>query len=137
MQAYDLFSRIEVVNALDSTAISTSTTTVGETIDTSSCESLVFAIKSETLTDGAYAVQVFVSDDSGMAGEVQVIKDYDSADTLISSAISFALADDNIVKIVGVVSGKRYARIKIVSTAVTTGGTFSATAIKGNKRHIA
>ena len=138
MQAYDLFSKIEVVNALNVTAIGSSTTTVGATIDTgvsSLPSSLVFAVKSETLTDGAYAVQVFVSDDSGMAGEVQVTKDYDNADTLIDSAISFALADDNTVKKVGVVSGKRYARIKIVSTAVTTGGTLSAIAIKGNKRH--
>jgi hypothetical protein len=135
MQAYDLFSELEVVNALNSILIDSDTTTVGEIIDTQDKESLVFAVKSETITDGAFEVQVFVGNDAAMADEVQVTKDYDVADTLINDTISFADTDDNIVKKVGVVSGKRYARIKIVSTTTTDGGTFSATAIKGNKRH--
>ncbi len=140
MQAYDLFSKIEVVNALTALTIGSSTTTTGEIIDTGVSalpESLVFVVKSETIVDGAYAVQVFVGDDAAMADEVQVTKDYEVADTLIDAAISFALTDDDTVKKVGVVSGKRYARLKIVSTAVTSGGDFSAVAIKGNKRHVA
>jgi len=133
MQAYDLYSNIEVVNALTALTIDSDTTTVGEIIDTQGYESLVFAVKSETITDGAFAVQIFAGDEPAMGDEVVVVKDFNLADTLLDTAISFALTDDNTVKFIGVVSGKRYARIKLVSTATTDGGAFSAVAIKGNK----
>jgi hypothetical protein len=57
-----------------------------------------------------------------------------AASQVLGTAV-FAATDDNVVKSLSYLGSKRYARVKIVSTGVTTGGTFSALAILGRQRH--
>lgn len=128
MDRKDLHNNIEVRKALTSTAIGSNTTTVGDTIDTKGYGAVEFVPISATITDGSYAVQVFEGDAANMSDEVQV-----AAADLIGTAPSFAASDDNVVKRIGVKKGtKRYMRMKIVSTGVTTGGTFLGAVILGN-----
>lgn len=129
MASKDLHNNIGVVNALDSTAIGSNTTTNGEVIDTAGFESIEFVIKSETLTDGSYAPTITEGDESDLS-------DGATATDLIGAAsdATFAATDDNTVKKIGYKGGKRYVRLNIVSTGVTTGGTLSAVAVKGNAR---
>ncbi len=123
----DLHNNIELRKALSITAIGSNTTTLGDTIDTKGYGAIEFNLLSGTITDGSYAIQVFESDASNMAGESQL-----GADDLIGSAPTFILTDDNAVKKIGVKKGnKRYFRLKIVSTGVTSGGTLSATVLLG------
>lgn len=126
---YDLHNSVLQKVALNTSAISTNTTTAGAIIDTAGFESIEFIIQSATLTDGAYAIKLEDGDDSGLSDAADV-----SSDLVLGGLPSFADTDDNTVKRVGSISKKRYQRLSIVSTSVTTGGTLSAVAILGNPR---
>lgn len=128
MDRKDLHNNIEVRKALSNTAIGSNTTTVGDTIDTKGYGAIEFVPISDTITDGSYAVQIFEGDASNMSDEVQV-----AAADLIGTAPTFVSTDDNAVKRIGVKKGtKRYMRMKIVSTGVTTGGAMQGVVILGN-----
>lgn len=127
----DLHNNVSGAIALAVQNITTNTTTAGAIIDSLGFESLEFFITSGTITDGAYALLLQESDDSGMAGATTV-----SAENTLGSVTGFVAADDNVVKRVGYIGKKRYVRLSIVSTGVTTGGTnFTATAVKGHPLH--
>lgn len=127
----DLHNNVEARLGLSVQDITTNTTTEGEIIDTAGYEGLEFAIGSGTITDGAYAVSVWESDDSGMAGEAVV----PSEETLGNA--DFAAVDDDEVHRIGSVGKRRYQQLKTVSTGVTTGGTnFFAVAIMGKPHHM-
>lgn len=125
---YDLTSKIKTNIALSAQTIATNTTTVGATIDTVGYEALTFSIASATLTDGAYAVQLFAGDASDMSDEAQVTSE------IIGTVPSFASTDDNTIKYFGTYAKKRYFRIKIVSKSTTSGGALSAQAILGHAK---
>lgn len=127
---YDDNSLMSIVNALDAQTISTDTTTVGEIIDVNMYESLTFAVKTATLTDGAYAVALYGSDTSTMTGDETSI----TGDDILGDLPSIALTDDDSVFQFGTRAKYRYFRLKIVSTATASGGALSATAVKGRAR---
>jgi hypothetical protein len=110
-------------------AISTNTTTNGLVIDLQGYESARFDIASATITDGSYTCSL----QEGTASDGSDMADV-AASQVLGSAV-FAASDDNTVKSLSYLGSKRYARVKIVSTGVTTGGTFSALAILGRQRH--
>lgn len=112
----DLHSNIDDRVAMDPQAISTNTTTVGNIIDTVGYESLEFLITMGTITDGAYALLLEEGDDSGLSDAAAV----PAAETL-GALTGFADTDDDSVKRVGSIGKKRYQRLSIVSTGVTTG----------------
>jgi hypothetical protein len=125
----DLLNGLVSKLAKAAAAISTNTTTNGLVIDLQGFDSCRFDIASATLTDGTYAVSIqegTASDGSDMA---------DAPASSVLGSVSFAAADDNTVKSLSYVGSKRYARIKIVSTGVTTGGTLGATAVLARQRH--
>lgn len=127
---YDLHNNINAVMALKEAAITTNTTTVGEIIDTKGFESLEFIISSGTITDGAYALLLEEGDDSGLADAAAV-----SADETLGDLVGFVAADDDTVKRVGSIGKKRYQRLSIVSTGVTTGAdSIGAVAVQGNPK---
>lgn len=124
----DLHNNIEVRKALSNTTIASNTTTTGDTIDTKGYGAVEFAVITNVITDGSYAVQIFEGDASNMSDEVQV-----AAADLIGTAPTIVAADDNTAKRIGVKKGtKRYMRMKIVSTGVTTGGIVAGACILGN-----
>lgn len=129
-QRKDLHHNISIILGLALAAISTDTTTSGEIIDTKGFEALEFALMATTITDGAYAVQIWQSDDSGMSGAVQV-----TGDELLGNA-DFALTDDDEVKRIGSVGKLRYQQVRVVSTVTTTGAAlFGGPAILGAPHH--
>lgn len=129
--AYDIHALVQGLVALKLQDIDSDTTTVGEIIDTLDWEAIEFMIMSGTLTDGAFAVQLFEGDEDDMADEAQVADAMD----IIGSIPSFALTEDDTIKSFGYVGNKRYLRIKVVSTATTDGGFFAAMAVQGKPRH--
>ena len=105
-----------VTPALKSQAISSDTTTVGETIDTKGYEALEFFFLTKTVTDGDYDIQLFEGDASNMSDEAAV----DSSEVLGDPAFTDDTDDDAVAR-VGYIGKKRYVRAKVVSTNVTTG----------------
>lgn len=125
---YDLHSNIDDRIAVNPLAIASNTTTVGNIIDTLGFESLSFIIAMGTITDGAYAFVLEEGEDSGLSDVTTVI-----ADDTLGALTGFVAADDNSTKRVGSVGKKRYQRLSIVSTAVTTGVNMaSAVAVLSN-----
>jgi len=124
----DIHNNIAVENALVSATIGSNTTTTGLTIDRQGNDGLEFIVQSGTVTDGNYVLSAESGDASDLNDAVAVDAKY------ILGSGSFAATDDDSVKSIGVANdGKRYARVSIVSTGVTTGGPFSAVAVQAPK----
>lgn len=125
----DLHNNLKGITALSPRTISSNTTTVGSIIDLKGFNSVEFFVSSGTLTDGAYAILLEESDDSGLSGS-NTVADENLLGT--EAAAGFALADDNLVKKVGYKGSKRYVRLSVVSTSVSSGGPMSAVAVLGH-----
>ena len=127
----DIHSNLKQLVGFESQAIASDTSTSGEIIDTQFYEAVEFLLLSKTITDGAYAAQIWQSDDSGMSGAVQV-----ASPELLGDA-DFALADDDTAKRIGSIGKKRYQQLRIVSTATSTGvDIMSAIAVLGRPHHM-
>lgn len=118
------------VKALQTTAVSSNTTTNGTAVDTAlysnNFRDVLFAVQAGSLTDGAYAVTVEESDSSG-SGYATV-----ATDRILGALPTFADTDDHAVKYFGVRPTKRYVRVVVTSTSVSSGGTLSAVAVMSN-----
>ena len=125
----DITKELNLANALNATAISSNTTTAGAAIDLQGYEAMVFAIRSNAWTDGTYTPLVQESDSSG-SGYTDV-----ADDDLIGLEADAAIGAANTVKKIGYVGHKRYVKLSIVSTGVTSGANMSAIAIRGHARH--
>ena len=125
----DLHHNVKLSNALDATAIAANGATDGEIIDTQGFQSLEFAIKSETLTDGTYTPSLTEGDVADLSDGAAV-----AAGDLLGTVAgaTFAATDDNKVKKIGDRGLKRYARLTITAAGVTNGGTLSAIAVQGH-----
>ena len=126
----DLHSNVNGLIALAAAAINSNTTTVGEIIDSLGFEALEFFVSMATITDGVYALLLEEGDDSGLADATAV-----SADETLGVLTGFVAADDDSVKRVGSIGKKRYQRLSVVSTGVTTGVSIaSALAVLGHPK---
>jgi hypothetical protein len=123
----DFHNNIKAESALNTTAISSSTTTAGNIIDMQGFGAVEFIIQSGTLTDGTYTPTLQEGAVSNLSDATTVA----AADITGTIALAtFALTDDNTVKKLGYIGNKRYVRLSIVSTVVTTGGTVSSVSVK-------
>lgn len=128
MAEYDLHHNIKTVISLAAQTINSNTTTVGAIIDTAGFESVEFSVQVGTITDGAYALVLEQGDDSGLSDAAAV-----PSDEVLGDLTGFVAADDDSVKRVGSIGKKRYQRLSIVSTGVTTGAAgVAAQAILGH-----
>ncbi|URN85866.1 hypothetical protein [Acetobacterium wieringae] len=126
----DLYNNIKVMNALDTKAIASNTTTAGEIIDLKGFDSLAFIFQTGTITDGDYTLLIQEGDESDLS-DAGAVADDDLLGT--EAAASFtADTDDNAVSKIGYRGNKRYVRISVISTNVTTGGTVGAIAVLGH-----
>lgn len=123
---FDMHNNVFLKVAKNIGAISSNTTTAGVIIDTQGYESLEFVIQSGAYTDGSYLPLIEESDDSGLSGS-NAVDDED----LLGLEASATIAAANTVKRIGYRGGKRYVRLSLVSTSVTSGATLGATAILG------
>lgn len=120
MHTWDLHHDCSFEDALASLTIGSNTTTNGIIIDRAGFQALEFGLKMGTITDGAYAVKLEHGDDSGLSDAADV----DAAEQLGDA--DFADTEDDTVKRLGYIGKKRYVRIVVTSTGVTTGATLVA-----------
>jgi hypothetical protein len=124
----DLHNNIKVESGLNISSITTNTTTAGSIIDMQGYGSLEFIIRSGTLTDGTYTPLVEEGAVSNLS-DATAVADADLLGT--EAAAAFVSTDDNTIKKIGYIGAKRYVRLSLVSTSVTTGGTMSVIVLKG------
>lgn len=114
---FDLHSWVKGLIAFDPQAIASNTTTNGNVIDTLDHESLEFFFVSKTITDGTYTLVFEESDTGAFGGEENTV----SSELVLGAAVDFVAADDLAIRRAGLISKKRYVRVSVVSTGVTTG----------------
>jgi len=128
MASRDLKNDIKILNALNIATISTNTTTAGVEIDTQGFESVTFEIITGARTDGTVTPLIQETDVSGSySGSVD-------DDNLIGLEADEAINSANARSKIGYVGSKRYLKLSLVSTAVTTGLTAGASVILGNPK---
>ena len=115
------------VPALNSQTIGADGAVNGASVDIAGFHALLFLVQSGTITDGAYDLKLQESDDASAWSDV-------SSDEQLGSP-DYALADDNVVKRIGYIGKKRYVRLVITASSVTSGGVFSAIALKAQPLH--
>lgn len=125
----DMHNNVDEKNALNVEPITTNTTTVGNIIDTAGFESLEFVVVLGDRTDGTYTLKLEDGDNSGLSDAADVAAD------LRLGALTAMNASDQVARI-GYIGHKRYVRLSIVSTGVTTGvDAAGAIAILGHPMH--
>ena len=127
----DSLSVFGAQNALNLQNITGNATTAGIIIDTQGFGSITFVIKSGDYTDGTFTPLIEAGDQSNLSDAAAI------ADTALlpvgtGQEAAAALSADNSVKKIGCTSLKRYIRLSIVSSGVSTGSRISAVAILGN-----
>lgn len=128
MASRDLKNDIKIANALNIASISTNTTTAGVEIDTQGFESVTFEIITGARTDGTVTPLIQETDTSGSySGSVD-------DDNLIGLEADAALSTAQSRSRVGYIGTKRYVKLSLVSTSVTTGLTAGASVILGNPK---
>jgi hypothetical protein len=110
-------------------ALTANGTTTGQTIDVREYGSVEFFFQSGVITDGTFTVTVYEGDASDMSDEAAVA----DADLLGTEPV-FAATDDNMVKRVGYIGGKRYVRAKVVQAGATSGGFISSIVVQGHPK---
>lgn len=116
MPIKDIRSDLKVLNAFNAT-ISSNTTTNGVIIDTADYDmGIMFTLTAAAYTDGTYTPLIRESDASDMSGANDV-----ADDNLIGTEAGAVINALNTPKTIGIVGTKRYVRVSIVSTGVTTG----------------
>jgi hypothetical protein len=112
----DMHDSTKKVVALNSQTVSSSTTTVGNVIDTKGYHSLELIFTLGNWTDGTFTPLIEESDASDMSGSNAV-----ADENLFGTEAAAALGADYAISSVGVWLGKRYVRASVVSSGVTSG----------------
>jgi hypothetical protein len=126
MATKDLFSDIDVLNALNNTVITENTTSDGIIIDTRGFESLTFILNVRARSAGAVQLNVQHADTNSGGAMVNV-----DDDNLIGTEAGTSLNAANTLARIGYAGKKRYVRIQAVATG-TANMTYNATAILGH-----
>lgn len=128
MSSSDLKNNIKIVNGLNIASITTNTTTAGVEVDTQGYESVTIEVITGARTDGTVTPLLQESDVSGSySGSV-------ADEDLIGLEADAALSTAHSRSRFGYVGKKRYVKLSLVSTGVTTGLTAGASVILGNPR---
>ena len=128
MASRDLKNDIKIVNALNIASITTNTTTVGVEVDTLGFESVTIEVIVGARTDGTVTPLLQETDVEGsysgsVADEDLIGLEADAALSLLNTRSRF-----------GYIGKKRYVRLSLVSTSVTTGLTAGGSVILGNPK---
>ena len=128
MASRDLKNDIKIVNGLNIASITTNTTTAGTEVDTQGYESVTIEVITGARTDGTVTPLLQESDVSGTySGSV-------ADEDLIGLEADAALSELNRRSRFGYIGKKRYVKVSLVSTSVTTGLTAGASVILGNPK---
>jgi hypothetical protein len=130
MSSRDLKNDIKVLNALNIASITTNATTAGVEIDTQGYESVTFEIITGARTDGTVTPLIQESDISGSySGSVD-------DDNLIGLESEAAISAAHSRSRIGYIGTKRYVKLSLVSTLVTSGLTAGGSVILGDPKHL-
>lgn len=130
MASKDLHSNIHAVTALEHTTFTANGAAEGAIIDTNGYRSLEFLILSGNLTDGTYTPKLMAGDASDMSDGVEVTAALGLLGTIAGATI--ASTEDDTVKRLGYVGGRRYVQLVVTGSVITTGGDLSAIAVLGH-----
>ena len=109
--------------------INSDTTSVGAIIDTQGLDrGLLYTILSTSRTDGTYTPLIEEGDASNLS-DASAVADANLIGTEAAAALSADTTDGTVLKSIGVIGTKRYLRLSIVSTSVTTGATIAVVAV--------
>ena len=125
MATYDQKTLLKPVKALNIAVINSNATTAGNSIDLIGFEACTFVVELGARTDGTFLPLVQDSDDNSSFADV--IDQF-----LIGTEAEAQINTANTIKTIGYVGKKRYVKLSLVSTSVTSGATASATAILGH-----
>jgi len=129
MAQRDLHNNIDERVAIDLAAITADGTTVGNIIDTAGFESIEFIAQLGAVTDGTYTPLLEVGDDPALADAAAV-----SGEELLGSLVGMTAS--NQTTRIGYAGSKRYARLSLVATGVTSGvASAGAIAVLGHPHH--
>jgi len=129
MSSYDIHTKISEVESLELTAIEANETTLGTEIDTAGFESCEFIVSVMAYYDGTYAFSLEDSDTSGSG--------YAAVDSELVFLKDASLGAAGITRL-GYVGHKRYVKLSIVSTGISTqGATLYGVAVLGNPKYAA
>lgn len=126
MPFFDEETKEKMIVALNGAVIASSTTTDGATIDLNAqgAESVTFHLRVSAYTDGTYTPLIEESTTGAFIGEEVAVDDKFLTRTEASRALTAA----NTVSQIGYIGAKRYVRLTVVSTGVTSGAHVSANA---------
>ena len=128
MASRDLKNDIKIVNGVNITSITTNTTTGGVEVDTQGYESVTIEVITGARTDGTVTPLLQESDVTATySGSV-------ADEDLIGLEADAALSALNARSRFGYIGKKRYIKVSLVSTSVTTGLTAGASVILGNPK---
>jgi uncharacterized PurR-regulated membrane protein YhhQ (DUF165 family) len=123
----DLHSNIKTLVALNPGTIAANVATNGAIIDMKGYRSLEIAILAGTITDGTYTASLQHGDQANLSDAVTV-----PAGDLLGAAPVILATEDNTVEKFGYRGTKRYVRLVLTSTGVTTGGALAAVALQAD-----
>lgn len=132
---FDILTKTGAEVAMTTRTINSNTTTNGAIIDLKNADGQMFAITTGTITDGSYAINVQQGDAADLSDATNAVPAVNGLGDLLGDLTPFGPTDDNIVRRVGYIGAKRYIRLQLVSTGVTTGGQFTADSITGKRLH--
>lgn len=115
----DLYNNLGAAKAVFA-AIASNTTTNGDAVATNTYDSVMFVFSVLSRTDGTYAVKIQESDD-GSTGWSDIGTDNYNGSQLSVAAVG--------VSTIGCFGVKKYVRLVVTSTSVTTGATVSGIAV--------
>ena len=121
MANYDKKSLLKVIKALNIVTITANTTTAGNSIDTKGFESITFSVELGARTDGSFLPLIQDSDDN--------VNFVSASQSLIGTEAEALLNSANTCKTIGYIGKKRYVKLSLVSSGVSSGATATANAI--------
>ena len=121
MANYDKKSLLKVIKALNIVTITANTTTAGNSIDTKGFGSLTFSVELGARTDGSFLPLIQDSDDN--------VNFVSASQSLIGTEAEALLNSANTCKTIGYIGKKRYVKLSLVSSGVSSGATATANAI--------
>ena len=132
---YDMVTKIAESVALTQRTINTNTNTDGAIIDLKNFDAANLTLLMGAITDGSYAVQLFHGDQSNLSDATQATVAVDGVGDILGDVSAITSAKANTTQTIGYIGNKRYIRLRLVSTGVTTGGAFSCAAILSRALH--
>ena len=132
MQTKDLHNNIDVRRVVSPVSVADNTAQVGQIIDRAGFDSLEFIVVTGSLADAdaTFAVLLEHSDVSDLSSGKSTVTDAETIST--QTLASFINSDDDKIKRIGYIGGKRYVRMTITPSNNTAAALIAACAVLGN-----